>query len=201
MHIKIEQNQKIVATTQNVSHPHFEFKDYISSGQDNKIIDPDEGIHCSKKQFENNGNYRGNKVVEWPKEGWTLSLDKAPEFQQCFIFSYLSGGRNREEKRQGAFKSKREGSALFKALHVFDVKFHSSHDDYCFFDARVTASMTRNKIYRTKLRQNKTGEVMSAQCTCKAGANGYYKITKIVRALLLAERRVCMTVCKHGCVT
>ena len=27
----------------------------------------------------------------------------------------------------------------------------------------------------------------------------YYKITKIVRALWLAERRVCMRVCKHGC--
>ena len=29
----------------------------------------------------------------------------------------------------------------------------------------------------------------------------YYKITKIVRALWLAERRVCMRVFKHGCVT
>ena len=29
----------------------------------------------------------------------------------------------------------------------------------------------------------------------------FYKITKIVRALSLAERRVCMRVCKHGCVT
>ena len=27
----------------------------------------------------------------------------------------------------------------------------------------------------------------------------YYKITKIVRALWLAERSVCMRVCKHGC--
>ena len=27
----------------------------------------------------------------------------------------------------------------------------------------------------------------------------FYKITKIVRALSLTERRVCMRVCKHGC--
>ena len=94
------------------------------------------------------------KVVEWPKKGWTSSLDKAPEFQHCSIFSYLSGGRNREEKRRGAFKSKREGYALFKASHVFYVKFNSSLDDFCFFDAKVKASMTRNKIYRTKLRHN-----------------------------------------------
>ena len=29
--------------------------------------------------------------------------------------------------------------------------------------------------------------------------NTHYKITKIVRALWLAERSVCMRVCKHGC--
>ena len=28
----------------------------------------------------------------------------------------------------------------------------------------------------------------------------FYKITKIVRTLWLAERRGCMRVCKHGCV-
>ena len=66
---------------------------------------------------------------------------------------YLSGGRSSEEKRRGAF--------LFKASHVFDVKFNSSHDDFCFFEARVKASMTRNKVYRTKVRQNRMGEVMS----------------------------------------
>ena len=36
--------------------------------------------------------------------------------------------------------------------------------------------MTRNKMYRTKVRQNKTGEVVAPQCTCKAGANGYCKL-------------------------
>ena len=149
-----------------------------------KVTNPDGGIHSiGKKQFEGTGNERDDKVVEWPKEGWTLSLEKAPEFQHCFIFSYLSGGRNSEKKRQGAFKSKREGYALFKASHVLDVKFNSSHDDFCFSDARVKASMTRNKMYRTKVRQNKTGEVVSAQCTCKAGADGY---CKHVGALLYA---------------
>ena len=50
---------------------------------------------------------------------------------------------------------------MFKASHVFYVKFNCSHDDFCLFDARVKASVTRNKIYRTKLQQKKTGKVMS----------------------------------------
>ena len=49
-----------------------------------------------------------NKVVEWPSEGWTLRLNKVPEFQHCFIFLFLSGRGNSEEKRRGAFKSKQE---------------------------------------------------------------------------------------------
>ena len=68
---------------------------------------------------------------------------------------YLSGGRNSEEKRRGSFKSKREGNALFKASHVLDVKFNSCHDDFSVFEARVRASMTRNNMYRAKVRQNK----------------------------------------------
>ena len=35
--------------------------------------------------------------------------------------------------------------------------------------------------------------------TPKRPCNKFYKITKIVRALWLAERSVCMRVCKHGC--
>ena len=66
-----------------------------------KVTDPDGGIHCiekKKKQFEGSCNERDDKVVEWPKEGWTLSLKKTLEFQHCFIFPYLSGGRNSGEK-------------------------------------------------------------------------------------------------------
>ena len=45
--------------------------------------------------------------------------------------------------------------------------------------------MTRNKVYRTKVRQNKMGEVMSAQCTCKAGANEYCKhVGALLHAIL-----------------
>ena len=38
-------------------------KDYISRGINNKIIDPDGGIHSNEKQFEDIGNDRRDKVV------------------------------------------------------------------------------------------------------------------------------------------
>ena len=47
--------------------------------------------------------------------------------------------------------------------------------------------------------------MVQKQVTCQSSAqkqrllNYYYKITKIVRVLWLAKRRVCMRVCKHGC--
>ena len=41
----------------------------------------------------------------------------------------------------------------------------------------------------------------SYDCSFIYGNIIIYKISKIVRALWLAERRACMRVCKHGCVT
>ena len=38
-----------------------------------------------------------------------------------------------------------------------------------------------------------------ASSPLSAWNNSFYKIAKIVRELWLAERRVCMRVCKHGC--
>ena len=100
-----------------------------------------------------------------------------PEFQHCFIFSYLSGALKEGKKGRGAFKCKREGYAVFKASHVQDVKYNfSSHSEFCFFETKVKASMTRNKTYRAKVRLKKnTAEVDGAYCNCKAGANGYCK--------------------------
>ena len=100
-----------------------------------------------------------------------------PEFQHCFIFSYLSGASKEGQKGRGAFKCKREGYALFKASHVQDVKYNcSSHIEFCFFETKVKASMIRNKTYRTKVRLKKnTAKVDGAYCNCKAGANGYCK--------------------------
>ena len=61
--------------------------------------------------------------------------------------------------------------------------------------ARVNASMTRNKMYRTKVRQNKTGEAVAAQCTCKAGASSIagMKLTSFLRRILIRVRRNTLT--------
>ena len=55
--------------------------------------------------------------------------------------------------------------------------------------------ISRKEIQSAKvLRQKK--EKSKDHCT---GDNNVYKITKIVHALWLADRCVCMRVCKHGC--
>ena len=67
-----------------------------------KVTDPDGGIHCIEKKKKNNSKVVAMNVMtrlsSGPKEGWTLSLKKTLEFQHCFIFPYLSGGRNSGEK-------------------------------------------------------------------------------------------------------
>ena len=117
--------------------------------------------------------------IEWPTDGWTLSLEQMPEFKHCYIFAHLAGEITKDSTkfRRGAFKSKREGYALFKAGHVQKVQFNAtSHQHVCFFESKVKASMTKNKLYRTRVSLRKeTAGVRSGYCNCKAGATGRCK--------------------------
>ncbi len=163
----------------------FRIKIYQSSGLDKKIVDPDGGIHRERKRHE--AKTSSNTVcpgdvasrIEWPKDGWTCSLNHMPNFQHCFIYEHLAADMKKgsSEMRQGAFKSKRDGYALFKASHVQKVKFNStSHKDLCFFESRVKASMTRHKSYKTMVCLSKsTSQVLSGSCNCKAGMGGRCK--------------------------
>ena len=69
---------------------------------DKKVIDPVGGIHyqrlrAEKENQNTSGKQPANCRVEGPKEGWSLSLANLPEFQHCFIFSYLSGASKEGE--------------------------------------------------------------------------------------------------------
>ena len=84
---------------------------------------------------------------------------------------------NSKKVWRGAFESRHEGYALYKAEHVQKVKFnHTTDEKFCFFENRVKASMTRNKLYVTRVSLSKqTAQVKSGACNCKAGANGRCK--------------------------
>ena len=63
---------------------------------------------------------------------------------------------------------------------------------------------TRSYVYPLKhsVQKNCSGLLTSCITEPKESRNYckyFYKITRIVRALWLVERRVCMRVCKHGC--
>ena len=155
-------------------------KSYQSSGFD-KIVDPEGGIHLRRIRLEREMRTQPDEPqrIEWPTDGWTLSWEQMPEFQHCYIFAHLAGEITKDSTkfRRGAFKSKREGYALFKAGHVQKVKFNAtSHQHVCFFESKVKASMTKNKLYRTRVSLRKeTAGVRSGYCNCKAGATGTCK--------------------------
>ena len=64
-----------------------------------------------------------------------------------------------------------------KAGHVQKVKLnHTTDEHFWFFESHVKASMTRNKLYRTRVSLSKeTTQVKSGACKCKAGANSRCK--------------------------
>ena len=73
------------------------------------VTDPDGGIHSTGK---NNSKVLAMEVMtrlsEWPKEGWTLSLEKAPEFSTLFyIFVSVWREKQRGKKTRGVLKETR----------------------------------------------------------------------------------------------
>ena len=64
-----------------------------------------------------------------------------------------------------------------------------------YYPKRIKMGLSRTKMvsFCKKVPLWKANRVPATFINC------FYKITKIVRALWLAERRVCMRVCKHGC--
>ena len=97
-----------------------------------------------------------------------------PPFRHGYLFAHLAGEMesNSNKYRRGAFKSKREGYAPYKAGHAQKVKFNRTTDEhFCFLESRVKASMTRNKLYRTRISLSKqTAQVKSGAYNCNAGA-------------------------------
>jgi len=89
----------------------YRVKDYQKAGLDKKIVDPDGGIHLQRLQLEREiwsqqTSSSRSKRVEWPSEGWTLSLENMPNFQHCYLFAHLAGEMdcNSSKVRHGAFK-------------------------------------------------------------------------------------------------
>ena len=74
---------------------------------------------------------------------------------------------------------------------------------------KILAAFLSSKLRGVKLITYRGLELAKSICAPNLEAIGsnakfcefisFYKITEIVRALWLAERRVCMRVCKHGC--
>ena len=80
-----------------------------------KVTDPDGGIHSiGKRQFEGTGNERDDKVVEWPKEGWTSSLGKAPSFNTVLYFRICLEGETARKKDEGRLKANKKGTLCLR---------------------------------------------------------------------------------------
>ena len=101
-------------------------KDYINSGLDKKVVDPDGVIHCQRlrAEKENRKTTAGKLPCQVAKQG----LVKRKEICQSSstVLYSLSDASKEGEKSRGAFRCKMEGYVLFKASHVQDVKYNFS---------------------------------------------------------------------------
>jgi len=164
----------------------YRVQDYISSGLDGKIVDPDGGIHENRLRAQKEKNKTPIIPTPLPAEGWTSSLHQLPPFNYGSLYAHLvtdsltipnnQRSAANASYQAGAMKHKEQGYRLFRDNHVMMVRFNPADDNYCIFHAYVKPSFKCTGKYSVIIYLAKrSGCVTGAKCNCKAGAGGCCK--------------------------
>ncbi len=160
----------------------YRVEDYISSGLDSKIVDPDGAIHENRLRAQKAKEKNTTPVLpsSLPSEGWTSSLQQLPPFNYGCLYAHLVTGLQvtgaSGSCQAGAMKHKEAGYRLFKDNHVMMVRFNPANDNFCIFHAYVKPSFKNTGKYSTIVALAKSsGHVAGAKCNCKAGGGGCCK--------------------------
>ena len=172
----------------------FRVLDYISSGLDSKIIDPDGGIHENRLREEKDQNTIITITFPFPSKGWTSSLCQLPPFGYGCIYAHLIGSPTipssqvssaADAYQAGAMKHKEEGYRLFRDNHVMMVRFNSTDNHYCLFHAYIKPSLSTGKYCTVVSLKKSSGHVVGAKCNCKAGAGGCLRASMLLLCCII----------------
>ncbi|XP_073237731.1 uncharacterized protein [Porites lutea] len=154
--------------------------EYIRSGKDKQIIDPDpHKIYSRRKQKQGTSSElvkESTAAAEFPTTGWGTSLEKMPMFTRLQMNHHVL----KSGKTIGNIDHHTVPTGLVKARRFLDDEYLediecASDSKYFFFKGKCCHSFRKNdpphnlKIALCIL----SGEVESASCSCVAGKSGF----------------------------
>jgi len=158
----------------------FRVEQYIETGRDKNVVDPDpSGLYTKRKQQQHGSQIQGDKAtssVDYPRDGWSTSLAKLLVFTRGEMNEYIvRSGKNIGNKDHNSVPTTLRKVKTFledKYLH----EILAASDQKCFyFKAKCYHSFRKNDLpHQLKLALCIVkGDVLDSGCTCIAGKVGF----------------------------
>ncbi|XP_015769847.1 PREDICTED: uncharacterized protein K02A2.6-like [Acropora digitifera] len=147
--------------------------DYINSGLEKNLVDPDGGLNIKKKRLKLGLEREVEPVinVEFPSEGFQVGVSCLPKIGYSQIWKYLI--EEVEFKKQlSVEKPIVKGYNFFKSGKVLGL--YSKTDNVVFYvKSQVMPSYsTSGPVYAVKVILSGSAEIKKAYCPCPAGSDG-----------------------------
>lgn len=161
-------------------------RDYINTGLDKELIDPDNGANINRKREQLlKDKVQHHNLVNVPRppvDGWTSSLADIPAVSYATIHHHFFERQASDVLQEASTESDKvpaargvlKGFRFFTDGHVQSLKYHPlpDVDGYCYIQAQVLPSMSKNKVYTVNVCLKEDATVAAAFCVCVAGLAG-----------------------------
>ena len=166
-----------------ISTSFFRVEDYIKSGRDKNIVDPDPNQLYTRRKLKKSldapdvpVDNRTQRNVSYPTSGWGTSLEKMPLFTRAEMKEHvLRSGKNLGNKDHHSVPTTlRKAKTFLEDEYLHDIV--ATSDQQCFyFQAKCCHSFRKNDPpHQLKLALCIVkGDVLDSSCTCVAGKVGF----------------------------
>ena len=150
--------------------------DYISSGLDKDLIDPDGGVNAEKKKAElgllsKNKDNVPLELKQFPDKGFEVGLSRIPTIGYSQIWKYLI--EDVELKRQlSVEKPIVKGYNFYRSGKVLGLYSQQINGVQCIKSQVMPSYVKTGAAYTVKIIVEANGNILKAHCPCPAGADG-----------------------------
>ena len=150
--------------------------DYISSGLDKDLVDPDGGVNAEKKKAElgllsKNKDNVPLELKQFPDKGFEVGLSRIPTIGYSQIWKYLI--EDLELKRQlSVEKPIVKGYNFYRSGKVLGLYSQQINGVHCIKSQVMPSYAKTGAAYTVKIIVEANGNILKAHCPCPAGADG-----------------------------
>lgn len=150
--------------------------DYISSGLDKDLVDPDGGVNAEKKKAElgllsKNKDNVPLELKQFPDKGFEVGLSRIPTIGYSQIWKYLI--EDVELKRQlSVEKPIVKGYNFYRSGKVLGLYSQQINGVHCIKSQVMPSYAKTGAAYTVKIIVEANGNILKAHCPCPAGADG-----------------------------